>query len=316
MTYDIIIVGAGAAGLTAAIYAVRANKTVLVLEGKTYGGQIISTLRVENYPGMPHVSGADFAKELYNQAVELGAKIEFEEVEKIERLDNSVGIQDSEAPAGNRIFKVTTDEEEYEARAIILATGSTDKKLGLESEERLFGRGVSYCATCDGALHKDEVVAVVGGGNTAFYDALYLADLARKVYVIHRRDEFRADKALVDKVKAKKNVEFVLNAKVEDFIGEDKLERVELSSTLDDSKKHGFEVTAAFVAIGRTPTTEKFTNLVELDENGYVISGEDCLTSEEGVFVAGDLREKTLHQLVTATSDGAIAATAAVNYLG
>lgn len=296
--YDIIIVGAGTAGLTAAIYAARANKKVLVFEEKTYGGQIITSSKIENYPGLPHVSGADFAKKLYEQAIELGAEIEFEEVLKIEDLGETK--------------KVTTDEDEYEARAVILATGSIDKKLDLKDEERLFGHGISCCATCDGSLFKGKVVAVVGGGNTAFYDALYLADLAEKVYLIHRRDGFRADDALVDKVKKKTNVEYLLNTRVTKLNGEKNLESVELTSA--DGSVRTLDLDGLFVAVGRAPATAKFEGLVEMDDIGYIIAGEDCLTSAPGIFAAGDLRTKSLRQLVTAASDGAIAAIAAAKY--
>ena len=306
--YDIIIVGAGAAGLTAAIYAARANKKVLVFESKAYGGQIVTSSRIENYPAAPHISGTEFAEKLYEQAKDLGARVEFEEVEKIEKAEDGK-------------FKVTTDEDEYEAGAIIIATGSTDKKLGIPSEDKFVGRGVSYCATCDGAIYKDKDVAVIGGGNTAFYDALYLADIAKKIYLIHRRAEFRADEALVEKVKAKGNVEFVLNAKVKEFSREEKLEKIELDSSLanaDASASAGgnsLVVSAAFIAVGRAPAIEKLNGLVKLDENDYIVAGEDCKTSTPGVFVAGDVRTKSLRQLVTAASDGAIAATGAVEYL-
>ena len=305
--YDIIIIGAGAAGLSAAIYAARANKKVLVFEGKAYGGQIITSSQIENYPAAPHISGVDFAKKLYEQAKDLGAEVEFEEVEKIEKVEKAK-TTDDQAPH-KPIFKVVTDEDEYEAMAIIIATGSEDKKLGLKSEDEFAGRGVSYCATCDGALYKGKTVAVIGGGNTAFYDALYLSDLAEKVYLIHRRDEFRADKALIEKVKAKGNVEFILNAKVKNFSGEGKLEKIELDTN------NSLAVSAAFIAVGRTPATEIFKDLVDLDEGGHIISGEDCQTSAPGIFAAGDVRTKSLRQLVTAASDGAIAATIAIDYL-
>lgn len=296
--YDIIIVGAGTAGLTAAIYACRANQKVLVLEGKTYGGQIITTLNIENYPVAPHISGVDFAKKLYEQATELGAEIEFEEVEKIEDLGETK--------------KVITEDDEYEARAIILATGSEDKKLGLENEEKFVGRGVSYCATCDGAIYKDQEVAVVGGGNTALYDTLYLSDVAKKVYLIHRRNEFRGDPILVDKIKKHDNVEFVMDTQVTKIKGEKHVESLEL--TRKDGEKRELKVSALFVAVGRTPATAAFADLVKLDENGYVISSEDCLTNVPGIFVAGDLRTKSMRQLVTAAADGAAAANAAAQY--
>ena len=196
MKYDVIIVGAGIAGLTAAIYATRAGKTVLVLEGKVPGGQIINTFHIENWPGDLGISGVDLIQKTQKQAIDLGAKIEMEEVEEIEKTENG--------------FRVVTEDDEYAAKAVILAVGAEDKKLGIEREDELTGRGVSYCATCDGAFYKEKDVAVIGGGNTALYDALYLADIVKKVYLVHRRDKFRGDEALVEKLRKKENVEFVL----------------------------------------------------------------------------------------------------------
>ena len=294
--HDIIIIGAGTAGLTAAIYACRANKSVLVLEKTTYGGQIINTHKIENYPAAPHISGVDFANQLYNQATELGAEVEFAEVSAVKKEKSS--------------FVVKTPDETYQAKAIIIATGSAERHLGLPNEEELIGRGISYCATCDGNFFKNKDVVVNGGGNTAFWDALYLADLAKTVTIIHRRDTFRADEALVDKVKAKKNVKFITSANIAELIPEDgKLTKIKLD-TGKEIKTDGL-----FVAIGRTPANDAFKNLVELDEQGYIKSDETCRTSTAGVFVAGDSRNKPLHQLVTAASDGAIAATAAVEYI-
>lgn len=297
--YDIVIIGAGPAGLTAAIYARRAAKSALVLEAKTYGGQIINTLDIENYPVEPHISGVDFAKKLYNQATELGAEIEFEKATEIK--DNG------------KLKEVITEDGAYTAKAVIIATGSENRKLGLENEEKLIGRGVSYCATCDGAFYKDKKVAVVGGGNTALEDALYLADIAEKVYLIHRRDEFRGAEASVKKLREKKNIELVLNSRVTKLIADKKLQSIEVTNK-DDSVKN-LEVDGIFVAIGRTPETQGFANLIKLDEAGYIIGSENCHTNIEGIFVAGDTRTKELRQLVTATSDGAIAATEAINYI-
>ena len=296
MKYDVIIVGAGVAGLTAAIYARRANKKVLVIERATYGGQIINAPKVNNYPAMMGVSGVELSKNLHAQVEALGAEIRFEEVLEI--------------TAGRT---VRTDEETYEAGAIILAVGAEERKLDLPREDELVGHGISYCATCDGALFKSKNVAVVGGGNTALGDALYLADMAAKVYLIHRRSEFRGDELLVEKLRAKDNVEFILDAVPTGLIGEDKIEALIVRHEDDDELT--LEVSAIFVAIGKRPATTKFTDLVELDDNGYIKAGEDCHTSAEGIFVAGDCRTKGLRQLVTAMSDGAIAATEAVKYL-
>ncbi len=302
--YDVVIIGAGIAGLTAAIYVRRSNKTVLVLEGQAYGGQIINTLQIENWPGDYGVSGVDLMQKIYKQATELGAEVEFEEVEVVEKVGED--------------FVVKTEDGEYKAGAVILAVGAEDKKLGIERETELTGRGVSYCATCDGAFYKGKNVAVIGGGNTALYDAVYLADIADKVYVVHRRDEFRGDAVLVEKLKRKENVEFVLGYVLEQILGDDKVVGVKLvpSGKVDSvTSERTLDVDGIFVAIGKKPATEKYAELVKLDENGYIVASEDCKTSCDGVYVAGDCRTKDIRQLVTAAADGAVAADAAVNYL-
>lgn len=298
--YDVIIVGAGIAGMTAAIYARRAGKSTLVLEGKAYGGQIVNTFSIANWPGEPGVSGVDLAKKIYKQAKDLGAEIEFEEV---------LAVKDT----GDK-KEIKTDENVYLGRALILAVGSRDREMEIPREKELTGHGVSYCATCDGAFYKDKDVAIVGGGNTAFYDALYLADVAKKVYLVHRRDSFRADAALVEKVRAKKNVEFVLEAHPVEILGEKKVEGLVVEKK--DGEKQNLVVDGIFVAVGRVPATKIFSDLVDLDEKGYIVAGEDCHTSCAGVFVAGDCRVKDVRQLVTAASDGAVAANEAVQYLG
>lgn len=302
--YDVVIIGAGIAGLTAAIYVRRSNKTVLVLEGQAYGGQIINTLQIENWPGDYGVSGVNLMQKIYKQATELGAEVEFEEVEVVEKVGED--------------FVIKTEDGEYKAGAVILAVGAEDKKLGIEREAELTGRGVSYCATCDGAFYKGKNVAVIGGGNTALYDAVYLADIADKVHVVHRRDEFRGDAVLVEKLKRKENVEFVLGYVPEQILGDDRVAGVKLapSGKVDSviSEKILY-VDGIFVAIGKKPATEKFAELVKLDENGYIVASEDCRTSCDGVYVAGDCRTKDIRQLVTAAADGAVAADAAVNYL-
>lgn len=302
--YDVVIIGAGIAGLTAAIYVRRSNKTVLVLEGQAYGGQIINTLQIENWPGDYGVSGVDLMQKIYKQATELGAEVEFEEVEVVEKVGED--------------FVIKTEDGEYKAGAVILAVGAEDKKLGIERETELAGRGVSYCATCDGAFYKGKNVAVIGGGNTALYDAVYLADIADKVYVVHRRDEFRGDAVLVEKLKRKENVEFVLGYVPEQILGDGKVAGVKLvpSGKVDSvTSERTLDVDGIFVAIGKKPATEKFAELVKLDENGYIVASENCRTSCDGVYVAGDCRTKDIRQLVTAAADGAVAADAAVNYL-
>ena len=298
--FDIVIVGAGPAGLTAAIYARRASKSVLVLEAKAWGGQIINTPDIENYPVVAHISGADFANDLYNQAVALGAEVKLEKVVGVENLGKAKLVRSTLA--------------EYEAGAVILATGSENRKLGVDREQEFTGRGVSYCATCDGNFFRRKDVAVVGGGNTALEDALYLADLANKVYLIHRRDAFRGEETTVEQLRRKENVEIVYNATVTALLGEKRLSGVELTDKLSGEKRT-LEVKGLFVAVGRIPENESFRALIQLDEAGYAVAGENCRTKVPGVFVAGDNRTKELRQLVTAAADGAVAATEAVKYL-
>jgi thioredoxin reductase (NADPH) len=298
--FDVIIVGAGPAGLTAAIYVRRAAKTVLVLEARAWGGQIINTPDIENYPAAAHISGADFANSLYAQATALGAEVRLEKVVQVEDLGRAKLVRSLRA--------------EYEAGAVILATGSENRKLGVEREQELTGRGVSYCATCDGNFFRRRDVAVVGGGNTALEDALYLAELARKVYLIHRRDGFRGEEATAALLREKENVEFVLNAQVTALLGDKRLTGVEVADKFSGEKRT-LEVQGLFVAVGRVPENESFRELVEVDASGYAVAGENCRTRIPGVFVAGDNRTKEVRQLVTAAADGAVAATEAVRYL-
>ena len=297
--YDIIIIGAGPAGLTSAIYARRASKKVLVLEAKTYGGQIINTLDIENYPGEEHISGFDFATKIYNQAKSLGAEIVFEKVTDIKDLGTEK--------------EVITVKNTYKAKAIIIATGSENRKLGLVNEDELTGKGVSYCATCDGNFFRKKNVAVVGGGNTALEDALYLADIAEKVYLIHRRDEFRGLESTVNLLKEKENVEFIYNSNVTKLNADEKLKSIEVTNK--DGSMKTIDVDGLFVAIGRIPENQNFAKIIDLDDGGYIIANEDCHTNVDGIFVAGDNRVKEVRQLVTATSDGAVAATAAIKYV-
>ena len=299
MIYDIIIIGAGPAGLTSAIYAGRANKKILVLEAKTYGGQIVNTLDIENYPVEEHISGFDFATKIYNQAKNLGAEIVFEKVVDI----NDLG----------EIKEVVTSKNKYKAKAIIIATGSENRKLGLTNEDDLVGKGISYCATCDGNFYKKKKVAVVGGGNTALEDALYLSDIVEKVYLIHRREEFRGEEGTVERLKEKNNIEFIYNSNVTKLNAKDRLESIEVTNK--DGSVNEINIDCLFVAVGRIPENQNFAKLIQLDDSGYVVSNENCHTNVNGIFVAGDNRVKELRQLVTATSDGAIAAVEAVKYI-
>ncbi|MBO4972225.1 MAG: FAD-dependent oxidoreductase [Clostridia bacterium] len=298
--YDIIIIGAGPAGLTAAIYASRAMKSVLIIEKEGFGGQIVLSPGVENYPGVQgSINGADLANTLVEKAIEFGAITEFDEIVGIESIDGG--------------FMCHGYYGHYAGKAVIIAAGAHHRKLGLESEERLTGRGVSYCAVCDGAFFKGKPVAVIGGGSTALADALLLSDLAKKVYLIHRRDEFRGEAHVVERLRKKENVEFVLNAVPEEFVGESKLEALKVK--FKDGSERTLEVSGAFVAIGQTPSISEFKGMIELDESGYALSAEDCLTRTPGIFVAGDCRRKAVRQLTTATADGTVAALAACDYV-
>ena len=296
--YDIIVVGAGPAGLTSEIYARRSSKKVLVLEAKSYGGQIINTIDIENYPAAPHISGFDFATNTYNQAKELGAEIKFEKV---------IDIKDGKEK------EVITNKSSYKTKTIIIATGSENRKLGLDNEDKLVGKGISYCATCDGAFYKNKIVAVAGGGDAALDEAKYLSDIVKKVYLINRNSLFKGEEIDFEKLKKKENVEFIFNSKVTKLISNEKLESIEVTDK--DGNITTIEVDGLFVAVGRIPENQNFAKIIDLDSNGYVIAKEDCHTNKEGIFVAGDNRVKQLRQLVTATNDGAIAATEAIKYI-
>ena len=298
--HDIIIVGAGTAGLSAAIYGLRAGKSVLVLEQASYGGQIINTPEIENYPAIQKISGFEFATNLYNQAKNLGAEFAFEKVEGIEDKGQSK--------------EVKTKDQSYEGKTVILATGAKNRSLGVEKEEELVGKGISYCATCDGMFYRGKVVAVNGGGNTAVEDATFLSDYVQKVYVIHRRDEFRADKAEVDRLVAKPNVELVLNSTVK-RLESDASGLTGVVVANKDGEERTLKVDGLFVAIGQAPDNQAFSDLVELDGKGYISAGESTLTKTPGIFTAGDCRTKAIRQLATAASDGAVAGLAAVSYI-
>ncbi len=303
---DIIIIGAGTAGLSAAIYALRAGKSVLLFEQLTYGGQIVNTPEIENYPGIKNISGFDFATGLYEQAEALGAKVEYTKVTGIMQTD---ALSD-----GGKGFTVSAGDKTYEAKAVILATGAKNRPLGLDRETELIGSGISYCATCDGAFYKNRPVAVNGGGSTALEDALFLSNYCSKVYLIHRRDEFRGEAKLVNRLKEKENVEFILNATVTALFGDDVLTGIEVTDKITGEKKT-VTVDGLFIAIGQMPENAAFAPLITLDSAGYIAAGEDCKTNVEGIFVAGDCRTKTVRQLTTAAADGAIAALAACSYI-
>lgn len=290
--YDIIIIGAGPAGMTAALYALRANKKVLILEAKSYGGRIITTNKIENYPGMPNVSGFDFATALYEQVKSFGGEFKFETVIKIDKEK-----------------KVYTDSDIYEGKAIILAIGVDNRKLGIDRELEFVGKGISYCATCDGNFYKDKPVAVVGGGETAIGDAIYLSDIASKVYLIHRSENFKATNINVEKVIETPNIEIYTNYVISKLNGEDKINSITIKN---NNEEKTLDVNGLFIAVGEEPRNEIFADIIKLDKNGYIISQDGVHTNIDGIYVAGDARVKDLRQLTTAVADGSIAATVAM----
>ncbi|MGE5494200.1 MAG: thioredoxin-disulfide reductase [Burkholderiales bacterium] len=299
--YDLIIAGAGTAGLTAGIYAARAGMSALIIESLFAGGQIARAHIVENYPGFPEgVSGAELALKFREQAERLGARIE------------NAQITGFELEGGEK--KVLTQDAAYSAKTVILAMGANYKSLGLMSEKKLVGSGVSYCATCDGAFFKRKDVAVVGGGDTALEDALYLSGFANHIYVIHRRDELRAQKALQKTAMANEKIEFVWDSVVETVLGKSFVEGVRIKNTKTEQLRD-ISVSGVFVAIGTTPQTEIVKGKVDIDESGYIITDAFMRTSVPGVFAAGDIVKKPLRQVVTAAADGAVAVYSALSYL-
>lgn len=297
--YDIIIIGAGPAGLTAAIYARRSNKRVLVFEAISYGGQLVNISDIENYPGYEHINGVDLATKLYDQAINLGAEILFERVINIEEF--------------GKVKEVITKDKSYKAKTVIIATGSENRKLGLANENELIGKGVSYCATCDGNFHKNKEVAVVGGGKVALEDALYLSDICKTVYLIHHSDKFSDDDEVMPLLKEKKNIKFIVNSNVTKLNADNVLQSIEVTG--NDGSKQEISVSGIFIAIGRIPENGNFGKLINLNEKGYVIASDNCHTNVDGIFAAGDNRVKSLRQIVTATNDGAVAAVEAIKYI-
>lgn len=297
---DIIIIGAGPAGMTAALYATRSGKSVLVLEKETFGGQITYSPRVENYPGIKQISGNEWAAELVEQILELGVRTELEAV---------TGL----CPQGS-FWTVETEEGAHTGKAVILATGVSHRRLGLPREEELTGAGISYCAVCDGAFYAGERVAVVGGGDTALQEALFLSSLCRRVTVIHRRGEFRGEQRLWESLRQKDNVDFRLHSVVAGLEGQDHLTGLRLRDTRDGNETR-LPMEGLFVAIGQIPHNDCFSASVRLTADGYLAAGEDALTSAPGIFAAGDCRAKEVRQLTTAVGDGAAAALAACRYI-
>lgn len=297
---DIIIIGAGAAGMTAALYARRAGRSVLLLEQQAFGGQILLSPRVENYPAIAQISGSAFADQLLNQVLDHGAEVELTRVLRV--APNEQG------------FLIHTEDGAHSCRALILATGLTHRPLGVAREEELIGKGVSYCTLCDGAFYQDKICAVVGGGDSAALDALTLSNLCREVYLIHRRACLRASAALTEKLSDVSNIRLLLEQQVTALLGEPELSGLKLANTKTGTQST-LSVDGLFVSIGRIAQNESCSNLVNLDAEGLIIAGEDCLTSCPGVFAAGDCRTKSVRQLTTATADGAVCAFAACRYL-
>lgn len=298
--HDIIVVGAGPAGLTAAIYARRANKTVLVIEKSTFGGQTTYSPQIENYPGFVTMSGNEFADKLVEQVISQGADIEMETV---------LSVKDN-----GETKTVVTDKGEHEAKAVIIAVGVKHRQTGLPNENELVGRGISYCATCDGAFYRNKTVAVLGGGNSALQEAILLSGLCEKVIVIQNLDFLTGEAKLVEKIENKDNVEVKTGTVITRLIGDDELTGLTLCKTASGEETE-LKVDGLFVAIGLEPDNDRFAGLAKLNEYGYFDSDESCTTATEGIFAAGDCRSKTIRQITTATADGAVAALAACKYI-
>lgn len=297
--YDIVVIGAGAAGMTAALNALRGGKKVLVLEKETFGGQISFSPRVENYPSIQKIAGNEFSNNLFEQIVSHGAEIELEKVLEVIKIEKG--------------FQVVTDYNTYQTKTVIIATGVKHKHLNLPRENEFSGKGISYCAYCDGAFYKDEEVALVGDGNTALQYSILLANYCSKVYVCTLFDKFFGDLSLVKALKERKNIEVIHNVATKEFLGQDELSGIRFEKS--DKTEMILNVRALFIAIGQIPDNGIFKDFVDLDKEGYIISDENCLTRTPGIFVAGDCRTKIYRQLVTAISDGAIAGISACKYL-
>ena len=298
--HDIIIIGAGPAGLTAALYALRADKSVLVLEKGTFGGQITYSPQIENYPGFAKMSGNEFAEKLIDQVIAQGAEIEMETVTEIR--DNG------------STKTVVTEDGEHEAKAVIIATGVKHRQTGLPNENELVGAGISYCAVCDGAFFKGQTVAVLGGGNSALQEAVLLSEGCEKVYVVQNLDYFTGEAKLVEKLREKVNVEFIMGTVIKELHGDSELKGLTLKKESDGAESY-LEVNGLFVAIGLVPNNQAFADIAGLNEWGYIDSDESCVTKTAGIFTAGDCRSKQIRQITTATADGSVAALAACRYI-
>lgn len=333
--YDLVIIGSGPAGLSAAVYAKRAGFHTLVLEkGAMSGGQVLTTYEVDNYLGMKGMNGFDLGMKFREHADHMG--VEFLEAEAVsieEGTESGVG-ETAELVAcektdpcikpgrrteaggdkrGGRIYKIVTNKGDYETRAVLAATGAVHARLHVPGEEELAGMGVSYCATCDGAFFRNRTVAVIGGGDVAVEDAVFLARTSKKVYLIHRRDELRAARILQKKVQELSNVKILWNTVVDEIVGTDRVEKIRIRNTVSGDMEE-MEMDGVFIAVGIHPNTELFKGLVECDEKGYIAAGEDGVTTAPGIFAAGDVRTKPLRQIVTAVADGANAVAGVQDY--
>ena len=313
--YDLVILGSGPAGLGAAIYAQRAELKTLVIEKEMVsGGQVLTTYEVDNYAGLPGIGGFDLGMKFREHADNLGAEFAEDVVLRIEEADAAELDLVQAAEAGVGLKKIVGENETYFARTVIIATGAQHRKLGVPGEEELVGMGVSYCATCDGAFFKNKVTAVVGGGDVAIEDAIFLGRICEKVYLIHRRDELRGAKSLQKKLMEMKNVEILWDTVVDSINGTFKVSTLSLSNKKTGEQKE-IAVDGVFIAVGISPNTEEFKGTVEMDNGGYIVAGEDGTTSVSGIFAAGDVRTKQLRQIITAVADGANCVTSVERYL-
>ena len=327
--YDIVIIGGGTAGITAAIYGYRSGKKILIIEKNIYGGQIITTSEIENYPAFRLKSGYEFAAHLQTQLQQLHISHASDEVIGIERFSeqNAKRTPDHQIPSEFPIWNVRGTLENYSARTVIIATGATHRPLGLPDEDRFVGHGLSYCATCDGRFYKGRKTAVIGGGNTAMEESLYLSELCSKVYLVYRSEQLHGDALLQSRIKNTGNIHLLPSTRVIGLHGNSKLDKIEISPASDQhdtssihsdshtADSHALQIDGLFVAIGQIPQNNAVANIVRLDHEGYIITDENCNTGAPGIYAAGDCRAKKLRQLITAAADGAAAATEAINFL-
>ncbi len=298
-TYDVIIIGAGPAGLTSAIYLLRANKKVLILEKEAIGGGITSTPLIENYPGFINISGQQLASNLFEQVTNLDGELEVYEVSSIEKTSDN-------------LIKIITDGPTYLSKSVIIATGTKYRTLNLPNEENLIGHGISFCVTCDGAFYRGQVVAVIGGGNSAITNALELSDICKQVIIIQNLPNLTAENTLLDRLNEKNNVRVICNAKVTELIGEKELEKIKI---INDKNEETIKVDGMFVSVGRLPETDFVSGIINLNQDNFINSDDNCNTNIEGIFVAGDVRNKAYRQITTSTSDGTVAALEVIKYL-